>query len=214
MSASVSGRHSERATMETKPLRVIKIMLFLHLLSSNPQSIEATINDTISSLFKTIESLQETKDSPYKSPLTWETQRGMYKNEVRLNFHGPESYAFFRDKFHVPDANLFVTAWVTSCILEAYQFGKAPKPSESQVAMALDVSNKYRNRNVPYGNSEMTFWPQVYNKTAQYYQSDPSNLFGVMKLPDRLPSKTLDEILKFFHLYDFEKIFDLLLKER
>lgn len=80
--------------------------------------------------------------------------------------------------------------------------------------MALDVIDKYRNHNVPYETSEMTFWPQILNKTANFYQSTPNNLFGVMKLPDYLPQKTLEELLKLFHLYDLEKVFEKLIKER
>lgn len=175
---------------------------------------EPALNETISKLFHTIQSLQETNDSPYKPPFSWGSQKGMYKNEVRLNFHGSEQYALVRDKFSVPDTNLFAAAWVTSSLLEAYKYGKSPMPSESQMNIALDVINKYRNHNVPYETSEMTFWPQILNETANFYQSTPNNLFGVMKLPDYLPQKALEELLKLFHLYDLEKVFEKLIKER
>lgn len=184
------------------------------LLSFRIAFADSTLNETISKLFQTIQSLQEVNDSPYKPPFSWGTQKGMYKNEVRLNFHGSEEYALVRDKFSVPDTNAFSAAWVTSSLLEAYKYGIAPKPSDSQVNMALDVIDKYRNRNVPYQTSEMTFWPQILNKTANFYQSTPGNLYGVMKLPDYLPQKAVEELLKFFHLYDFEKVFEKLIKER
>ena len=175
---------------------------------------EETVGDTIDKLFQTIQSLQETKDAPYKPPFSWGTQKGMYKNEVRLNFHGSTEYALVRDTFQVPDTNAFTALWVTSALLEAYRYGKAPKPSDVQVNMALDVIDKYRNKNVPYENSEMTFWPQILNKTANFYQSTPGNLYGVMKLPDYLPKKALEELLKLFHLQDLEKVFEKLIRER
>lgn len=172
------------------------------------------LNETIIKLFKTIQSLQETNDAPYKPPFSWGTQKGMYKNEVRLNFHGSEELALVRDRFSVPDTNSFTASWVTSCLLEAYKYGKAPRPSESQISMALDVIDKYRNKNVPYETSEMTFWPQILNKTANFYQSTPENLYGVMKLPDYMPKTLVEKILKFFHLYDLEEVFEKLIEER
>ena len=199
--------------MELLTLRMIQITAVCVTLSGCLFA-ESPINETISVLFKTIQSLQETTDSPYKPPFSWETQKGMYQNEVRLNFHGSEQYAIIRDKFKVPDTNLFAAAWVTSCLLEAYKYGKAPMPSDSQISMSLDVIDKYRNRNVPYETSEMTFWPQILNTTADLYQSTPSSLFGIMKLPDNLPTKMMEEFLKFLHLYNLEEAFEKLVKER
>ena len=197
-----------------KMLRNILVAVFVMTVLTCFLNAEKTLNQKVLKLFQTIQSLQETKDAPYKPPFSWGTQKGMYKNEVRLNFHGPADLALIRDTFHVPDTNAFTVSWVTSALLEAYKYGKAPKPSDAQLNMALDVIDKYRNKNVPYENSEMTFWPQILNTTANFYQSAPDNLYGVMRLPDYLPKKTIEELLKLFHLQDLEKIFEALIKER
>ena len=172
------------------------------------------LNEIVLQLFQTIQAQQETKDAPYSPPFSWSSQRGMYKNEVRLNFHGPIDLALIRDKFQVPDSNAFTVSWVTSALLEAYKYGKAPKPSDEQISMGLDVIDKYRNKNVPYDNSEMTFWPQIFNKTTNFYESSPDNLFGAMRLPDYLPQKAIEELLKLLHLQGLEKIFEEVLQER
>ena len=195
-------------------LRNTFIALVMTTITTECVIADITLNETIIKLFQTIQSQQETKDVPYKPPFSWSSQKGMYKNEVRLNFHGPLDLAVIRDKFHVPDSNAFTASWVTSALLEAYKYGKAPRPSDEQINMALDVIDKYRNKNVPYENSEMTFWPQILNKTTKFYESSPDNLYGVMRLPDYLPQKALEELLKLLHLQDLEKIFEGLLKER
>ena len=174
---------------------------------------DPSINDTISKLFETIQSLQQDKDSPYKRPFEWETQRGMYQNDIRANFHGSEKEFLARDLLRIPDNNLFVTLWVTSCLVEAYHYGEAPRPSDLQVKLALDLIDKYRNHNAPRDNSEITFWIPVYNKTANYYQSSPTNLFGVMDVPaDEM--KVIDDILEALHLYGIEKMIDDFWKRR
>lgn len=113
--------------MKAMILEIIPITALLISLSSCVFA-DPTLNETISKLFQTIQSLQEADDSPYKPPFSWGTQKGMYKNEVRLNFHGSEEYALVRDRFSVPDTNLFAAAWVTSCLFEAYKYGIAPMP--------------------------------------------------------------------------------------
>ena len=190
----------------------IEVALFIFMFINRVHT-DPTVNETVVKLFQNIQSLQQDKDSPYKPLFSWETQKGMYQNEIRPNFHGSEKYFLARDSLKIPDNNVFVTAWVTSCLLEAYRYGKAPKPSDQQLKLALDLSDKYKNRNNPHENSEMTFWMQFYNKTADYYQSSPTNLFGIMDVPE-VDIKLLEDILELLGLHDIEKLIDSLMKRR
>ena len=190
------------------------LVVFVLVCCIEPTIADPDINNTITELFKVIESLQEQEDSPFEPPLKWEKQKGTYKSEIRPNFHGSEKFALLRDNLRIPDINLFTASWVSICLLEAYQYGKAPKPSDSQLKLVLDIMDKYRNKNRPYENSEMTFWPMIFNETANYYQSVPNNMLGVMHLPDYLPEKDVEELLKFLHLYDLEKIYESMMRRR
>ena len=194
--------------------RLIIQPIVLYLATGCHSLAAPSTNDTISKLFQSIQSLQQQEDSPYKPPFTWEKQKGMYQNEIRPNFHGSEKYALARDDLKIPDINLFIPVWVTSCLIEAYRYGKAPKPTDFQIKLVLDIMDKYRNKNVHYETSEMAFWPQIYNKTADFYQSYPSNMYGVMGLPDYLPEKDVEEFLKFLHLYNLEKRYESLMRRR
>lgn len=62
------------------------------------------------------------------------------------------------------------------------RFGKAPKPSESQIKSAVEAINLYHDKNRNYANSIMTFWPQVYNRTLYSWQSTPQNLLDLFDL--------------------------------
>lgn len=172
------------------------------------------VSSPVTKLFEVIQSLQELEDSPFKPPLTWEKQKGMYQNEIRPNFHGSEKYALARDDLRIPDINLFTPTWVTLCLIESHQYGKAPKPSDLQINLVLDIMDKYRNKNVPYENSEMSFWPQIFNETVDFYQSTPKNMLGVMNLPDYLPEEDVEKILKFLRLYKLEKLYEGLMRRR
>lgn len=169
----------------------------------------------VETLVTKIQGLQEKTDRQFNMfPPVWQTQRGSYKNSVKLNFHGDLELYMVRDLFSVPDINMFTPAWVTTCLIEAYEYGKAPRPSTSQIELALEAMDKFRNQNVPYKNSEMTFWPQTWNKTAKFYQSFPNNLLGVISLPDYLPNKLLEEVLNFLGLKDISTLIEKLIREK
>lgn len=169
----------------------------------------------ISDLFTLISDDQVKNGTEFRLfPPAWEMQKGIYKNEVKLNFHGSEQYSLIRDLFKVPDNNMFSPAWVTSCLLDAYGYGKGPKPTTAQVEMALGAVNTFRNLNEPGPNLQMTFWKQKFNKTAQYYQSFPGNLFELLKFPDYLPDKMIEEILEKLGLKDLAHILQLLIQEK
>lgn len=172
-------------------------------------------DDTVRKLFSIIQRSQIMKDSTFRLfPLSWELQKGMYPNDVKLNFHGDLQYSLFRDKFKVPDNNMFTPAWVTACLIEADMYGKSLKLSDEQISLALHAIDKYRNLNKPYKNSEMTFWMQKMNVTANFYQSSPDNLFEILKMPDYLPQKLIEEILSVLGLDDLEGVLKMLFKSR
>lgn len=169
----------------------------------------------VETLVAKIQGLQEKTDRQFNMfPLVWQTQRGSYQNSVKLNFHGDLELYMMRDLFNVPDINMFTPAWVTACLIEAYEYGKAPRPSTSETELALEAMDKFRNQNVPYNNSEMTFWPQTWNKTANFYQSFPNNLLGVISLPDYLPNKLLEDVLNFLGLKDISALMKKLIQEK
>jgi hypothetical protein len=175
----------------------------------------ANTETIIEKLFNKIKNSQVLKDTDFSIfPPSWELKKGMYPNEVKLNFHGNEQYYLFRDNFKVPDNNMFTPAWVTSCLLEAYIYGNGPKPTDSQVDLALNAVDLFRNQNAPYQNSEMTFWQQEFNKTVLTYQSSPHNLFEVLALPDYLPQKLIEEILGALGLKDLEKVLEELFRAK
>lgn len=162
---------------------------------------------TVVKLFNKVKEGQVLHDTSFSIfPPAWEMKKGMYPNVVKLNFHGSEQFYLFRDKFQVPDNNMFTPAWVTSSLIEANIYGNASKPSSDQVILALNAIDSFRNRNVPYKNSEMTFWQQKLNKTANFYQSSPDNLFEVLRFPDYLPQKLMEEVLDALGLKDLENI--------
>ncbi|XP_052820625.1 uncharacterized protein LOC128246452 [Mya arenaria] len=177
--------------------------------------IVAPLNKNVEQIFKTIQSLQVKKDAEFRVfPLQWQAQHGVYPSEVRLNFHGDEQYYAVRELFKIPDTNMFAPAWVTSCIIEAYAFGKAPKPGSEQLKMSLEAVSTFTNRNKPGSDSKKTFWPQVLNKTDQTYTSTPVNLFEVLRFPDYLPNSLIEELLEIIGLKDLEHVYELLVKER
>lgn len=170
---------------------------------------------TVEKLAQAISSLQVTADSSFSVfPPSWQRQKGSYPSEVTLNFHGNVEYYVMREAFKVPDVNMFTPAWVTACLIEAFEYGNAPPPSATQLNEALHAIDKFRNRNVQYNNSEMNFWTQTWNKTADYYQSFPRNLIEFMKLPDYLPDKLLEEFLEKIGLKDVANVIKSLLAEK
>ncbi|KAK3104440.1 hypothetical protein FSP39_002073 [Pinctada imbricata] len=141
---------------------------------------DVPIKDTVQKLFDKIRGMQATRDTVAIPPLQWAKFRGVYESDVRLYFHGGPVESAMRYSFGVPDNNMFATAWVTSCLLEAYHYGNAPKPSEDQIMMSLEYMHKnYHNKNLNYTNSIMAFWPQLYDEGYQTYVSTPVNLLAM-----------------------------------
>lgn len=138
------------------------------------------IKDTVVELFNKIKDLQVKVDSPESiPPIKWAKFKGVYESDVKFNFHGNPSMTALRYMFSVYDNNMFATTWVTSVLLEAYKYGKAPKPSDEQIEWSVDAISDHNNKNLNYTNSIMAFWPQLYNENVQYWQSTPINLLSM-----------------------------------
>lgn len=76
------------------------------------------------------------------------------------------------------------------------------------------ISAQYRDKNVNYNTSVMTFWPQIYNDTTQSWQSTPENLLQLFQLSDKLPVKSVEELLRLMGLDDVATVMDHLLHEK
>ena len=188
--------------------RMLLSVILCHIVLVNGET-------TVQKLADTISNLQVKSDTKFSFfPPKWQTQKGAYPNQVKLNFHGELDFYMMREMFNVPDVNMFTSAWVTACLIEAYEYGNAPQPPITQLELALNTMDKFRNLNVQYNNSEMTFWLQTLNTTANYYQSFPTNLMGVLELPDYLPDKMVEEFLDKLGLKDVAHVIKMLLEEK
>ena len=171
----------------------------------------ADIRSTVDTLFKRVESLQIKKDTPFKPPLFWEKHKGMYESDVKFYFHGAEDLFLLRDMFKVYDDNMFATAWITSCLLETFRYGKGPKASEEQITSAILAIREYHDKNVNFANSLMTFWPQKFNATSNAWESYPTNLHKYFDLAMSLNATELEWLLDKLGFKNLEKIVEYLL---
>ncbi|XP_059145509.1 uncharacterized protein LOC131932596 [Physella acuta] len=165
-------------------------------------------------LFKMISEDQVQKEVPYIPFRQWHRAKGVYTSGVKINFNGPQYMTEARRLMNVIDNNMFVTAWVTTSLLEAFKYGDAPKLSDTQLSLALNVFQNFHDKNKPYNTSTMSFWPQVYNQTLQVWQCTPQNLLGVFQMIGDLPLNTLEEILKIFGLNNLAKDIELILNQK
>ena len=78
----------------------------------------------------------------------------------------------------------------------------------------LHTLGNYHDKNVNYNTSVMTFWPQVYNKTAMKWQSTPDNLLQLFQMTDKFPAAGLEEVLRLMGLGDVATVIDHLLHEK
>jgi hypothetical protein len=112
-----------------------------------------------------------------------------------------------RHLFKIYDDNMFATSWVTSCLLEAYKYGNAPRPAQEQIQWALEVIGNYHDKNRKFSNSIMTFWPEVYNSQVKTWQSSPQNLHNFF---DMTYSINWDEIEKELESMGFEDVAEVM----
>ena len=175
---------------------------------------DADIRTTIDALFKRVESLQIKKDTPFRPPLFWEKHKGMYESDVKFYFHGAEDLFLLRETFKVYDDNMFATAWITSCLLETFRYGKGPKASEEQITSAILAIREYHDKNVKFSNSLMTFWPQEYNATLDAWESYPTNLHKFFDLAMSMNATELAWLFDKLGFKDLEKIVEYLFNPR
>ncbi|WAR15542.1 hypothetical protein MAR_005647 [Mya arenaria] len=178
----------------------------------NGASTVRDIKSTVESLFNKVTSEQVKRDSPYIPPLFWEKKRGMWESDVRFYFHGHEDLFLMREAFRIYDDNMFATTWITSCLLESFRYGDAPKPTDEAITAAVLAIEEYHDKNVNYSNSLMTFWPQKYNATYKAWSSYPYNLHHFFDLAASTNFSSFENILDKIGLHDIAEIMERLLK--
>ena len=164
------------------------------------------IKSTVEGLFRKVQSAQAKQDVPYIPPTFWQKHKGMWESDVRFYFHGRPELFLMREGFSIYDDNMFATAWITSCLLEAYRYGNATKPSDDMITAAVLSIREYHNKNVNYSNSLMTFWPQEYNTTYQTWTSYPLNLHHFFTLAASTNFTEFEKILEKLGLKDVADI--------
>ncbi|CAC5386437.1 unnamed protein product [Mytilus coruscus] len=169
---------------------------------------------TVQYLSYEVEKLQIKTNTHGTPPFSWQKDQGLYPSHVKLNFHGELQIAEIRELFKVFDNNMFATAWISSCLIEASMYGIGPVPKAEQIQLSLKAIGKYHDRNRPYNNSIMTFWSQVYNEGNRTWESAPKNLLDLFDLTNKFPSKLLEDFLKLIGLKDVEEVIEKLLKEK
>lgn len=162
--------------MDQKYQNIIFMWTVLILVADRNVSSASNLTTTINALFQKLQNMQTTKYNPAVPPFVWTKFPGVYESDVKMYFHGAPVDSTLRYVFGVFDNNMFATAWVTTCLLEAYKYGKAPKPTAQMLDLSINFIMDHRNKNLNYTNSIMAFWPQLYNEKAKGYVSTPVNL--------------------------------------
>ncbi|VDI64192.1 Hypothetical predicted protein, partial [Mytilus galloprovincialis] len=195
----------------------IKLFLFLGyfaLISCFKPPSTSDISETVHKLFETIRGMQATKTMLPDPPLEWAKFKGNYESDVKLYFHGNSTMSALRYMFKVYDNNMFATAWITSCLVEAYRYGNAPKPTEDQIIMSVDAIMDHRNKNLKYANSIMAFWPQILDEEFKVYQSTPVNLLAMFNLTQTTNWTVVYDLFDKIGLHDVTEIMKHLLATR
>ncbi|WAR15160.1 hypothetical protein MAR_005265 [Mya arenaria] len=188
------------------------VSVMLSITRVNGTSTVRDIKSTVESLFNKVTSEQVKQDSPFIPPLFWEKKRGTWESDVRFYFHGHEELFLMREAFRVYDDNMFATAWITSCLLESFRYGNAPKPLEDAVTAGVLAIEEYHDKNVNYSNSLMTFWPQKYNATYKAWSSYPYNLHHFFDLAASTNFSAFEQLLDRIGLQDIAEIMERLLR--
>jgi len=155
----------------------------------------SNLGATVKELFDVLDLMQVKRNKPFEGPQAWQEDKGLYPSYVRLNFVGAPEVAMLRELIAVFDNNMFATAWITSALLEAHRYAAAPRPSDTQMGLALDAIALHYDRNQGGNTSVMTFWPQAWDKNTSLWVSTPANLLNAFNVFDQLP---WDKIDKFF----------------
>ncbi|XP_062606158.1 uncharacterized protein LOC134267966, partial [Saccostrea cucullata] len=158
---------------------MLVVLIVTTILFVGDVSAASNLTSTINALFHKLQNMQTTRYNPAVPPLVWAKFPGSYESDVKMYFHGDPVDSTLRYSFGVFDNNMFATAWVTTCLLEAYNFGKAPKPTAQMLDLSINFIMDHHNKNLNYTNSIMAFWPQIYNEQAKGYVSTPVNLLDL-----------------------------------
>ena len=121
--------------------------------------------------------MQVTKGTKLLPPFSYYKQVGVYPSYIRVNFNSLPESAVLRDAVAFFDDNAFVTLWTTIILLESQRFpNPPPPPSELQFHLALEAISSYHDKNRPFKDSILVFWPQKYNSTSKTWRCGPVNL--------------------------------------
>ncbi|CAF3976494.1 unnamed protein product [Rotaria sp. Silwood2] len=170
------------------------------------------IEQVMEKLIKVISEDQVLKPAEFKFP-QWEKKLGLYRSEVRINFFGEPLQADLRkNKFvYVFDNNMFATGWISTVLLEANMYGRAPKTIDTEhLSLAIEAIETFHDHNQNESSVPlMTFWSQVYNQTTNTWQSTPDNLRYLMTDFDN-SLELIEDILKFLGVKNVAQLIDKL----
>jgi hypothetical protein len=129
---------------------VVQIFLLLFVYETDGFLFKRSIKETIEALNSKIEDRQPKKDTNSSPLLPWKLNKGTYESVVKLNFHGSPEMVAIRKNFEVNDNNMFVTAWITACLLEIQALDIEFKPEREQIDLALEAIGKtaIKNQNI------------------------------------------------------------------
>ncbi|CAF0987485.1 unnamed protein product [Rotaria sordida] len=168
------------------------------------------IEQTMEKLIKLISDDQVLKPAEFKFP-QWEKKLGLYRSEVRLDFFGEPLQAELRKNkyIYVFDNNMFATGWISSVLLEATMYGRAPKIIDTErLSLAIDAIETFHDHNQNESSVPlMTFWSQIYNQTTNTWQSAPDNLrYLITDFDDSL--QLIEDILKLLGIKNIAQLID------
>jgi len=175
---------------------------------------DTCIEKTIHRLSTKLRDMQQKQTIPSNLPFTFAKDKGLYESDVKLYFHGSFEFYLIREIFSIFDNNMFASAWITSAILEAYQYGNAPKPSEEQIMRTVDALSRYEDKNSNLSNSIRTFWPQIYNNTIKVWQSTPKNLLDFFNMTFMINWNDIYKILEDLGQDELVNVIKILINER
>lgn len=118
---------------------LLLVILFPFIDKSDGFLFKKTIKETLVALSSKVEERQPKEDKKSSLVLPWKLDKGTYESVVKLNFHGAPEMVAIRKNFAVNDNNMFVTAWITACLLEIQALGGEFKPKREQIDLALDA---------------------------------------------------------------------------
>ncbi|UJR38379.1 hypothetical protein I4U23_031049 [Adineta vaga] len=200
-----------------KDFTAVILMMLLHkllflLICFNVYYTNATppIEQVMEKLIKSISEEQILKPVKFNFPI-WEKQLGLYRSEIRIDFFGKPYEADLRkNKFiYVFDNNMFATGWISTVLLEANMYGRAPQTIDTEhLSLSIDAIEKFHDHNQNESSVPlMTFWPQTYNETTNTWESTPDNLrYLIMDLDRNL--LIIEDILKVLGIKNIAELID------